>query len=279
MKRPALEAVPDNEVSAIRAAKKQKSVEPAPVKRGRGRPPLNPGAPKRGRGRPRKGESVAPRPDERDETYVEVQRGPPLPKSRGLVSFRHGNKQSHSRPSTFARFAARGEPEDVYDDGGFFAAREARRGSPRESRHSRTREPESEEEELEDWEQEADGQLSANVMVWNAEYELDPSAFEGELEERIAPIAVSARGLISKPYKSGGYAYAHAMREQFMSAGVVDLPPGAVKRQKPSQDMHLVFFVHYGKAMVTVNDTTFHISKGGMWFVPRRKLISNLPCF
>ncbi|KAJ2967788.1 hypothetical protein NQ176_g9498 [Zarea fungicola] len=54
-----------------------------------------------------------------------------------------------------------------------------------------------------------------------------------------------------------------------MGAGIVDLPPGSEKRPKNSRKMHLVFFVHYGKVTVSVNEVQFRISAGGMWFVPR----------
>ena len=58
----------------------------------------------------------------------------------------------------------------------------------------------------------------------------------------------------------------------FMGAGVVDLPPGSEKRPKNSRKMHMVFFVHYGKVLVSVNEAQFRISAGGTWFVPRGKL-------
>jgi centromere protein C len=36
--------------------------------------------------------------------------------------------------------------------------------------------------------------------------------------------------------------------------------------------MHMVFFVHYGKVTVTVNESEFRISAGGQWFVHRGEI-------
>ena len=49
------------------------------------------------------------------------------------------------------------------------------------------------------------------------------------------------------------------------------MPPGSVKNQKNSRKMFMTFFVFSGKVLVSINESTFRISKGGMWFVPRGK--------
>ncbi|CEJ80546.1 hypothetical protein VHEMI00722 [[Torrubiella] hemipterigena] len=282
IKRPALQDVPeDTEIATYRPAeKKARSIEPSvPPKRGRGRPPSNPNAVKRGRGRPRKGTSVSR--DKREEsTFVEVQRGPPLPRSRGLVSFRSDSRNGQQMRSQ-NRPAHRGTEQpgllshDAFDTEDMFNPRPRdNRGSPRESRHSRHHE--EIEEELEDWERE-EGTFTADVIVWDKQFDMDSESFDGIVQERAEPIAVSVRALKTQPAKGGTFGYATALRMPFMSAGVVDLPPGGVKKPKDSKNMHLVFFIHRGKALVTVNETSFRISAGGMWFVPRRELLFVFP--
>lgn len=73
----------------------------------------------------------------------------------------------------------------------------------------------------------------------------------------------------------------------FFGSGIVELPPEGFKRAKNSRKMQMVFFVHQGKVLVTVgppalenggtgNDAEtneFAISKGGVWVVPRGKLL------
>lgn len=59
----------------------------------------------------------------------------------------------------------------------------------------------------------------------------------------------------------------------YMGAGVVDIPPGGEKRTKNARMMQMVFFVHYGKVLVTVHQTRFRISTGGIWTVPRGEFL------
>ena len=66
----------------------------------------------------------------------------------------------------------------------------------------------------------------------------------------------------------------------FFGSGVVELPPEGFKRAKNSSKMQMCFFVHEGKVLVEVGPTsggemnTFAISRGGVWVVPRGKLLS-----
>lgn len=60
----------------------------------------------------------------------------------------------------------------------------------------------------------------------------------------------------------------------FFGSGIVEMPPGGYKREKPSGKMQMVFFVHEGKVAVEVGSqgmeiNRFTISKGGVWVVPR----------
>ena len=47
------------------------------------------------------------------------------------------------------------------------------------------------------------------------------------------------------------------------------MPPGAVKKQKNSKKMHMVFFVHHGRIHVEVAGLRFSAGKGCVFQVPR----------
>jgi centromere protein C len=78
----------------------------------------------------------------------------------------------------------------------------------------------------------------------------------------------------TKDIKDATFRFAKTLTTPFMGAGIVDLPPGAEKRPRNSRKMHMVFFVHTGKVLVTVNEIEFRISAGGQWFVPRSNYYS-----
>lgn len=69
----------------------------------------------------------------------------------------------------------------------------------------------------------------------------------------------------------GEFEYTKFISLAFFGCGMVDLPPGGIKRPKNVRKMQMMFFVHAGKVIVTVNDTEFAISKGGVFNVARGK--------
>lgn len=46
------------------------------------------------------------------------------------------------------------------------------------------------------------------------------------------------------------------------------MPPKSIKRLKNSTKWRMVFFIHEGKVEVTVANTTFGLTQGGMFHVP-----------
>ena len=70
------------------------------------------------------------------------------------------------------------------------------------------------------------------------------------------------------------FKFAKTLTLDFFGAGMVDLPPGGIKRIKNSRKMQMVFFVFYGRVTVNVGTppTRFSIGKGGQFQVPRGKL-------
>jgi len=131
--------------------------------------------------------------------------------------------------------------------------------------------PESEDEdEVEPWEIEP-GRIVADVREW------DPENESGELEEREEEIALSSAAIITRDVGTGAtFKFAKTLTLPFFGSGMVDLPPGGIKKPKNSRKMQMVFFVFYGRVEVSVNDSVFRIGKGGMWQVPRSKSLSFL---
>jgi centromere protein C len=89
-----------------------------------------------------------------------------------------------------------------------------------------------------------------------------------EVEEEIA---LSSTAIVTRDISGAGFKFAKTLTMPFFGSGVVDLPPGSVKKPKNSRKMQMMFFVFYGRVEVTVNESTFRIGKGGMWQVPRGK--------
>ncbi|KAH7635568.1 kinetochore CENP-C fungal-like protein [Sordaria sp. MPI-SDFR-AT-0083] len=113
------------------------------------------------------------------------------------------------------------------------------------------------------------GILGGDVVTWYPQHEFHPPALDDEVEVQEKQLAISGRAIRTQKVKDAAFRYAKTVNEGFFGAGVVDLPPGAVKRPKNSRKMFMTFFVYTGRVLVTVNESVFRIGKGGMWFVPR----------
>ena len=89
-------------------------------------------------------------------------------------------------------------------------------------------------------------------------------------ELALAPVALQA---MTREVKGAEFTYAKMLTLPFFHSGMVDLPPGGVKRMKNSRKNHMIFWVFYGRVRVNVAGTEFSIGRGGMWQVPRGKLM------
>jgi len=112
------------------------------------------------------------------------------------------------------------------------------------------------------------GTIAGQVVCWDPDHEFNLPT-KAELVDVEAKLAISAAAVATKEAENGTFRYVKTLTESFFSVGVVDLPPVSEKRRKNSRKMYMTFFVHIGCVRVTVNKTSFHISEGGMWFVPR----------
>ncbi|KAK0625977.1 kinetochore CENP-C fungal-like protein [Immersiella caudata] len=273
-----------------------------------GKAPVAEKAEKGKRGRKRKS-SINPG----DVSQVIVPRGPPLPRSRGLMINRRelpGDSNSMirtrsgrtstkptafwknerivyeteeatndaffgSKPSKFVLPSIKevvryDEPEPVYPT----KSRKGKRGAPAKGRGRRGKSRggyDSDDDDgppVDPWENRP-GTIEGNVICWLPEHELDPPAQDDFVDIEPRQLALSSAAVQTQPVKDATFRYAKILSEGFFNCGVVDLPPGAEKRPKNSRKMFMTFFVHTGRVLVTVNETSFRISKGGMWFVPR----------
>ncbi|KAI1479512.1 Mif2/CENP-C like-domain-containing protein [Daldinia eschscholtzii] len=227
-----------------------------------------------------------------------VQRGPPLPKGRGLVALRREGEDSMRITRSGRRSYQplkwwQGEHTvrdgvDVFEDKGqkfvmpvvqgVVRAEEPedlptrkRRGRPSKQRGRPGRRvsaiPEEEEVERDDWEFDP-GRIAGECLYWRPEYETEP-ADEDQLEVAEEELAISEAAIQLKDIKDATFRFAKTLTLPFFGSGIVDMPPGSEKRTKNSRKMQMVFFVHKGSVDVTVAQTEFRIGKGGMWFVPR----------
>jgi centromere protein C len=113
------------------------------------------------------------------------------------------------------------------------------------------------------------GTVTGEVVVWQPEYEFNPPAPNDLVSVMDKQLAISSAAIKTTEVVGGEFRYAKVFSEGFIGAGVVDLPPGSIKRLKNSRKVFMIFFVHVGRVLVTVQETSFRISKGGIFIVPR----------
>jgi len=160
------------------------------------------------------------------------------------------------------------------------------KSSKAKHRKSPVNDSESSESEVEDspkvdpdaepWETES-GTLRGAVAVWDQRLQV-PLEDEEEIEIAHAPGAIETREIKGSALHEGAtFQYAKLLSTTFFGTGIVELPPGGMKRPKNSRKMHMGFYVVKGRVTVHVGPTDdeagdenrFSIGKGGFWQVPR----------
>jgi centromere protein C len=227
-----------------------------------------------------------------------IQHGPPRPRQNGLFILRRetpglGNfAQTRSgrvsvKPVAYWKNEAvvYGEDEAADGDESFImptikevirreeavseSPRKGKRRGPKPAKQKKREELESDSEDdadlAEPWESEP-GRIYGEIRDWNPEDQVGVESAEREEE-----IAFSNAAIITREIPGSNVKFAKTLTLPFFGSGMVDLPPGAIKKPKNSRKMQMVFFVHYGRVNVTVNNNAFRIGKGGMWQVPRGK--------
>ncbi|KAI1388280.1 Mif2/CENP-C like-domain-containing protein [Hypoxylon trugodes] len=227
-----------------------------------------------------------------------VQRGPPLPKGRGLVALRREEDDDIMRVTRSGRHSYKplefwkGEHviydearQEIFDDkdrrfmmpavkgvmrvADDYRLPKRRRGRPakkssRGSYPSVVYERERETIERDPWESDP-GRIAGECLYWRGEQPQEGDELEIVEEE----LAISEAAIQLKDIKDATFKFAKTLTMPFFGSGIVDMPPGSEKRTKNSRKMQMVFFVHTGSVDVVVAQTEFRIGKGGMWFVPR----------
>lgn len=237
-----------------------------------------------------------------DASLMQVQRGPPLPRARGLVSMRAdaGVQQTRSGRRSYkpleywkgerVEYETADVREDMFRAGSRMVLpsvkevyrveeeekamarkRPRGRGKAKGSKRREAAAEEEPEEELEEWEV-GPGAVSGDIILWHPDHEANPPGADEHVEVAEDRLAISSEAIQTHDIHDGTFRFAKTLNLSFMGSGVVDLPPGAEKRPKNSRKMQMVFFVFRGKVLVSVNETEFRISAGGQWFVPRGEL-------
>ncbi|KAL1844857.1 hypothetical protein VTK73DRAFT_1658 [Phialemonium thermophilum] len=240
------------------------------------------------RGRPRRSSAGAA-----DTSLAVVPRGPPLPRSRGLLISRREvpgdsntivrtrSGRNSYRPLAFWRNEHVDYDQDQTMDDAFVppshrtkfvlpTVKEVYRVEEVEPERKRKpgRDLDMFDEPAEPWE-EFPGKIVGDAVVWQPEYEYAPPGLDEEVELTTEQLAVAGAAVETREIRNASFRFAKTLSLPFFGAGVVDLPPGSEKTPKNSRKMYMAFFVYMGRVLVRVNDTTFRIGRGGMWFVPR----------
>ncbi|TVY70840.1 Inner kinetochore subunit cnp3 [Fusarium oxysporum f. sp. cubense] len=287
---------PDNEASdpepepeeSPRHAKRPRTEASKPSKPAKSAP----AAESKPRGRPGRKPKAQTAGDVGDTSIAAIQHRPPMPKKRGLVSVRHNPDEvkttrsgRHSfRPlNWWAGDKVVQEEEEFKDVSGrdrfvlstikeiIRAPQEEPPAKPRTKARGRAKSKPVREVEVvepEEWELNP-GVVNAEVILWEPEHETNPPGDEEPVEVMEDRVAISGEAIQTRVVQNVSFRMAKTLTTPFMGVGVVDLPAGSEKRPKNSRKMHMVFFVHTGKVLVTVNEASFRLSAGGMWFVPR----------
>ncbi|OBT75244.1 hypothetical protein VF21_05617 [Pseudogymnoascus sp. 05NY08] len=230
-----------------------------------------------------------------ESSPAQIQRGPPRPRQNGLFILRRetpelGNfattrsGRASIKPVAYWKNEAivYGEDEAADGDASFLLPtikevirhddvekEKSKRGKKRGPRAHKREEEHEEEDESEPWESEP-GHMYGAIRAWNPD---DPTGSESaEIEDEIA---FSNAAIITREIPGSNVKFAKILTLPFFGCGMVDLPPGAVKKPKNSRKMQMAFFIHKGRVVVTVGDNDpFRIGTGGMWQVPRGNLYS-----
>lgn len=165
----------------------------------------------------------------------------------------------------------------------------AKKGRARKKGKAKVKvEEETEEEEtiireahVEEWEVDS-GTIRGIVSEWdsdagaplNVEQEID-IAHSRQAIQTYVPAAKNGK-------ETPTFKYSKLFSNDFMSVGLVDLPPGGIKKPKNAQKMQMTFYIVKGRVTASVGPvlgemTTFSIGAGGFWQVPRGKLSLHAP--
>ncbi|GAD97329.1 Cupin domain protein [Paecilomyces variotii No. 5] len=146
---------------------------------------------------------------------------------------------------------------------------EKRTGSKRKSKKSKSKSRRNADDESEDESQdnsdpwEKDGILHGYVRKW------DPETQTTMEDDEVLDIAYGPAGIETRDVKDSTFRFAKLLSSPFLGSGIVELPPGGVKKPKNSKRMHMVFYVCHGRVQVDISGVQFSAGKGCVFQVPR----------
>ncbi|OJK03307.1 hypothetical protein ASPACDRAFT_58234 [Aspergillus aculeatus ATCC 16872] len=138
-----------------------------------------------------------------------------------------------------------------------------KRRPSKKSRAKQSRVEDSDEDAayLDPWEKKG-GILHGYVRMWDSESQT-------ATESDIVDLAYAPSGMETKSVKDSSWRFAKLISSPFMGSGIVELPPGGVKKPKNSKKMHMVFYICNGRVQVDVSGVRFSAGKGCVFQVPR----------
>ncbi|EFW22497.1 conserved hypothetical protein [Coccidioides posadasii str. Silveira] len=157
--------------------------------------------------------------------------------------------------STIKEIVRIDEPEPTYTK----AKRSSKKAKAKKKRDELSDE---EDEDVEPWETD-EGVFYGPVKTW------DPELQAGTLQEELMDVAYAPSAIQTHEVKGSTFRFAKILSTPFLGSGFVEMPPGAVKKQKNSKRMHMVFFVYRGRVRVDVSGLVFSAGKGCVFQVPR----------
>ncbi|PLB45360.1 cupin domain protein [Aspergillus steynii IBT 23096] len=118
------------------------------------------------------------------------------------------------------------------------------------------------EEYMDTWEKN-EGVLHGYVRQWDSEVQT------GIEDEEVVDIAYAPSGIETRDVKGSKFRFAKLLSSPFLGSGIVELPPGGVKKPKNSKKMHMVFYVCHGRVQIDISGVQFSAGKGCVFQVPR----------
>ncbi|KAK2755671.1 hypothetical protein FQN54_005820 [Arachnomyces sp. PD_36] len=143
--------------------------------------------------------------------------------------------------------------------------RPTKRKTSKKTKAQKNQDDESEDENMDNadpWEKDT-GILHGYIRKW------DPDLHSAIDEEEILDIAYAPSAIETREVKGATFRFAKLLSTSFIGSGVVEMPPGGVKKPKNSKKMHMVFFVYRGRVQVDISGVQFSVGKGGVFQVPR----------
>ncbi|KAL4986670.1 kinetochore CENP-C fungal-like protein [Aspergillus falconensis] len=111
--------------------------------------------------------------------------------------------------------------------------------------------------------EEKGGVLHGYIRKWDNETQ---TALD---EEEVLDIAYAPSGIETRDVKGASFRFAKLLSSPFIGSGIVELPPGGVKKPKNAKKMHMIFYVVNGRVLVDISGVQFSAGKGCVFQVPR----------